>query len=259
MKTDKGLKIVTPMNTNATTRLMMIVVGLCAATTALANPVVSGAANLTPSTLGGGDVATFTFSFTNANTSESAPMTNVQLQISVPEILVNGVPRHLSLLGVSAVGGSVSYTDEDGEVTEIIVDYGTLSKGSIKTVAAMLQMPYAGLVNGASVQANGTLTWEQTPGLLALGATASLEASPLVHVELVQAPLYVSPSGHIEYRVQYDNEGSGIDHRAYVIVPVHPNTRLVRVGVGSARSQSLSFRRGQFSLIRRGNRHILLH
>lgn len=99
--------------------LVIMAVGLLTAVDLYANPIVSGAASLTPDTLGGGAVATFTFSFTNANTLESSPMTNAQLQISVPEILVNGVPQYLSLLGVSAVGGSVSYTDEDGEVTGI--------------------------------------------------------------------------------------------------------------------------------------------
>lgn len=206
--------------------------------TLAADPVITGASSLTPTTLGGGDVATFTFSFTNEDTPESSAMTGSQVEIQWGAVLVNGVLRHFDLISLSAAGGTIQFnTDGGGQITGATVYYVAVAKGATRTITANFQMPAAGLINQSTIQTSATLTWPQAPGTLSRSSTATLQAAPSLQVSLAPVPASTSPGGLIEYRAEYQNGGTGITRRAWMVVPVNPNTQLVRVGAGPARPE----------------------
>jgi hypothetical protein len=223
---------------NPTMAALFLWVYFAGAAQVSAEPVITATSSLAPAILSGGETTTFTFTFTNADTPESAAMTDSELEIPCPPLLINGVIRSLAFVTVHAPGGSVAFEfDGDGEVNGVVVTYFALAKGASRTVTATFRVPAAGIENESLVHASATLTWPQAPGILTRSSTSTLQASPSLQAVLAPVPPSTSPGGLIEYRAEYQNKGPGIARRAWMIVPLHPGTDLVRVGAGSARPE----------------------
>ena len=183
-----------------------------------------------------GDVVTFQFSVTNSNAAENSNLSNSLLQASWPAVAINGVAHYFDLVAVTAPGGSVSYVFGGDGISGVNVAYALIPKGTNRTFSASFQVPNFGLVNGSIFNVNATLTWAQPPGILIRNASATLQASPSLQAFLDPVPMFTAPDGSITYRAQYNNAGSGITRKAWLVGPIPTNASPANIAIVSTNS-----------------------